>query len=152
MAILRESLKWAILLGVLTSMGLCIGSDIYRVTRGPRKPASLVNYYAVWDTQLRHDAEPGRGVFLKFDAFSERTMEEAFAQTIYYRGVYALYPLPVLVTQSDVVVNEGKDFLAHNSYPSDQWLMDHGVGSVLMIGMDGRRKQPYVESVHWLGN
>ena len=120
--------------------------------RGPRKPASLVNYYAVWDTQLRHDAEPGRGLFLKFDGFSQGTLGEAFAQTIYYRGVYALYPAPVLATEPEVVVNEGKDFLAHNYCPSDQWLMDHGVGSILTIGMDGRRKQPYVESVRWLGN
>jgi hypothetical protein len=152
MAKWSETLKWAIRLGVLTSMGLCIGSDIYRVNTGPRRPAALVWFYGAWDASLRRATEDGRGVFLKFDGFSEGTLSEAFAQTIYYRGVYALYPMPVLVTGNDVVVNEGKNILAHNSLPDDQWLLDHRVGAVMTIGFDGNKRQPYVESVRWLGN
>jgi hypothetical protein len=133
-------------------MGLSIGSDIYQVTKGPRPPAGLIRFYAAWDGTLRLATQTGRGVFLKFDGFSGGTLQEALAQTIYFRGVYGIYPLPVLVTTDDVIVGEGKDFLIRNSYPNDQWLINHGVGSVLTIGFDARKRQPYVESVRWLGN
>lgn len=148
---LVTALKWVIPIAVITSMGLCIGSDLYRV-HGPRAPVKLVKIYGYWDSQLRDKSMPGRGVFLKFEGYSRGDLTEAYAQSIYYRGVYAMYPLPVLVTEPNVVVNEGKDFLQDNSYPSDQWLVDHGVGSVLTIGFDERAGLPFTMAVQWLGN
>ena len=147
-----ESLKWLIRLGVLTSMGLCIGSDIYRVTAGPRRPGNLLQFYSFWDAQLRRATPNGRGLFIKFDQFPTGTRSQAFAQTIYYRGVYVLYPLPVFVTGQKVIVNGGKEILAQNSYPSIEWLVDHHVGSVMTIGYDETKGQPYVESVRLLEN
>jgi hypothetical protein len=147
-----QSLTWLIRLAVLTSMGLCIGSDIYRITAGPRRPVNLVKFYGAWDDALRHATQNGRGLFIKFDRFPGGTRSEAFAQTIYYRGVYVLYPLPVVVTGQNVAVNQGKQILADNSCPSVQWLADHRVGSVMTVAYDEARGQPYVESVQWVGN
>ena len=144
-------MKWLIRVAVIASMGLCIGSEIY-LNNGPRSSDRLVRVYDYWDTTLRKKAEPGRGVFVRFNNFPSGNFGEAYAQSIYYRAVYALYPLPVVVTRPGVVVNEGKDFLKDNTYPSEQWLADHGVGSVFTVRFEPKMDRPFltVESVQWL--
>ncbi len=132
-------------------MGLCIASEIY-LENGPRSSEGLIRIYNYWDTTLRSKAKPERGVFLRFVDFPAGNLGEAYAQSIYYRAVYALYPLPVVATRPGIVVNEGKDFLKDNSYPSERWLTDHGVGTILTVRYEPRMDRPFlaVQSAQWL--
>jgi len=128
-------------------MALSIGFDVYRELwlAGPTRINST---YATWDGLIQHGAGPGRGVFLKFENFKGDAL--GYTTNIYFRAVYILYPQPVLVAPPDVVVNNAPQLIADNSYPNEQWLIDHGVGSIMFIDFDGFRKRPFVRGVQWL--
>ncbi len=129
-------------------MGLCIGFDVYRQL-DLAGPAHLNQSYARWDGIIRNAAEPGRGVFLKFVNF--RGKSAGFTTNIYFRAMYALYPRPVLVAEPGVIVNKPFQLLQANSYPSERWLWDHGVGSIIVVDFDPVRMQPFIREVKWLG-
>jgi hypothetical protein len=141
-------LKWLGGIIVVTSMGLCIGFDVDRefYLRGPDH---LNQSYARWDAFIRNGAAPGRGLFLRFINF--HGPQAGFATNIYFRAVYALYPRPVLVAKPGVVVNKPFQLVDGNSYPSENWLRERGVGSILVVDYDPVRKQPFVAGVKWLG-
>ncbi len=133
---------------MVASIGMCIGFDIDRqfYLRGPR----LLNQSLVdWDRYIHTETTPGRGVFLKFLNFHGQSRQ--WAARIYFRAVYLLYPQPVLVTGPSVVVNNAPQILQDNSYPSDQWLMDRGVGSIVVVDFDPLKNRPVVLAVKWLG-
>jgi hypothetical protein len=127
---------------------LCIGYDVNRQFVDDALP-KLSQPYALWDGWLEQATAPGRGIFLKFDGFPERWA--GYAQNIYFRAVYFLYPQPVLVSGPTATINKGQDLLKNNSLPSDQWLLDHGVDSVMSIVMDPKHDVPVVREVRWLG-
>jgi hypothetical protein len=132
--IFSQSMRWLMVIAAAASMGLCIGNASRFRAQNFQAPEQLERVYGYWDGVLRKDPEPGRGIFLKFVNFPEGIPGQAFAQSVYFRAVYTLYPLPVLATGANVVVNEGKDLLKDNFYPNDQWLRDHGVGTVVDVG------------------
>jgi hypothetical protein len=56
---------------------------------------------------------------------------------VYYRTGYALYPRRIYVAPADQVVNDGRDILRVEFSPSQEWLQEHDVRSVLTLGSDG---------------
>jgi len=88
-------------------------------------------------------------VFLKFDGFNKA--DAGYAQNIYFRGVFVLFPRPLLVSDPHARINNGYDLLKNNWYPSDPWLAEQGVGSVLTVQMDRDRNLPITEALRWLG-
>jgi hypothetical protein len=133
---------------VITSIGMCIGFDIYRefYQRGP----SLMNQsYVQWDGYIHKETTPGRGLFLRFLNFHGQSRQ--WAARIYFRAVYLLYPQPVLVTKPDVIVNTAPQLLEGNSPPDDQRLIDRGVGSIVVVDFDPLKMKPFVFAVKWLG-
>lgn len=129
-------------------MGLCIGFDVYRQF-DLAGPEHLNESYAQWDGFIRNGAEPGRGVFLKFFNFQGKSA--GFTTNIYFRAVYVLYPRPVLVAEPGVVVNKPLQLLEANSYPSERWLWNHGVGSIIVVDFNPVSMQPFIRGVKWLG-
>jgi len=105
--------------------------------------------YSKWDAWLENALEPGRGIFLDFPNFPKASA--GYAQDIYFHAIYVLYPRPVLVSDPGVTINSAWDILANNTYPSERWLLDWHVGSVMSVEMDKKQKLPVVKSVHWLG-
>lgn len=144
----RAVLKWSLLVLVLTSIGLCIGYDVTRLFV-LKKPTNLARPYAQWDSWLVNAAVPGRGLFLKFDDFPPGAA--GYAQNIYYRAVYDLFPQPCLVTGPGNKISDGRDLLKLNDYPSEQWLRSQNVDSIMTIKMDKKSNLPIVENVRWLG-
>ncbi|MGD0139342.1 MAG: hypothetical protein ABSD28_10730 [Tepidisphaeraceae bacterium] len=144
----QETLKWSLRIVVLTSMGLCIGIDVNRLFV-KQALSKLSDPYALWDGWLEQATAPGRGIFLKFDDFPES--RAGYAQNVYFRAVYFLYPQRVLVSGPSATLNRGQDLLKNNSLPSDQWLLDQGVYSVMSIVMDPKHDVPVVRDVRWLG-
>jgi hypothetical protein len=144
----RETLKWLLRIVVLTSMGLCIGFDANRVffTEGLAK---ISGSYALWDGWLEEAADSGRGIFLKFEDFPDRWA--GYTQNIYFRAVYVLYPRRVLVSGHSTTVNKWRELLENNALPSDEWLRDQGVDSVMTIELDPNHHVPLVRDVRRLG-
>jgi hypothetical protein len=142
-------LRWVGGLVILTSIGLCIGFDVYRefYVQGP---ARLNELYGRWDRLIRSGAAPGRGVFLKFINFPRKSA--GFTTNIYFRAVYVLYPQPVVVAKPEVVVNKPLELLAGNYFPDERWLRDRGVGSIVVVDFDPVREQPFIAGIKWLGN
>jgi hypothetical protein len=140
-------LPWVGGIVVLASIGICIGFDVYRqfYLRGPQ----LLNQSFVdWDRYIHTETTPGHGVFLKFINFHDQARQ--WTARIYFRAVYLLYPEPVLATGPSVVVNSAPQLLQDNSYPSDQWLRDRGVGSIVVVEFDPLKNRPFVLAVKWL--
>ncbi len=134
---------------VVISLICCIWSDVYREYFDP-KTWNNRKGYALWEYWLEKSTAPGRAIFIHFD-FSDRGRNAGFAQTIYYLGVYDLYPQRALVADPAVLINDGHDILHNNSNPNDPWLLDHGVGSIMSVIMDPHRNLPVVNSVRFLG-
>jgi hypothetical protein len=144
----RRILRWLGGVVVVTSVGMCIGFDIYRqfYLGGPeRLKQSIVD----WDGYIHKESTPGRGVFLKFLNFHDQARQ--WTARIYFRAVYSMYPQPVLVTGPSGVVNTAPQLLEDNSYPSDQWLIDRGVGSIVVVDFDPLKNRPFILAVKWLG-
>jgi len=133
---------------VIVSIGTCIGYDIDRLFI-LKKPGRLAETYPVVDGWMTYAATPTRGVFLKFDGFNKA--DAGYAQNIYFRGVFVLFPRPLLVSDPHARINNGYDLLKNNWYPSDPWLAEQGVGSVLTVQMDRDRNLPITEALRWLG-
>lgn len=145
----QQILKWSLRIIILTSIGLCIGFDINRLFV-LKKPDKLAHPYALWDGWIENATAPGRGLFLTFDSFPPRGA--GFAQNIYYRAVYVLYPRPLLAAGPGTKISDGNELLKHNEYPGDQWLLKQGVDSVMTIRMDPRQNLPVVAGVRWFGD
>jgi hypothetical protein len=129
-------------------MGLCIGFDADRLLM-KQALSRLSEPYALWDGWVAKATAPGRGIFLKFEDFPQS--KAGYAQNIYFRAVYSLYPQRALVSDPSATINNARDLLKNNSLPSDRWLLDHGVGSVMTIVMDPDRHLPVIRDVRWLG-
>ncbi|HEY1923128.1 MAG TPA: hypothetical protein VGG44_10300 [Tepidisphaeraceae bacterium] len=143
----RRILGWLGGIVVAMSVGLCIGFDVHRQFY-LRMPGLLNQSLADWDGYIRKETTPGRGVFLKFLNFHDQSRQ--WSARIYFRAAYLLYPQPVLVTGPSVVVNTAPQLLQDNSYPSDRWLIDRGVGSIVVVDFDPLKNRPFVLAVKWL--
>jgi hypothetical protein len=141
-------LKWSLRILVIASIGLCIDSDMNRLFV-LKKPDRIAAPYKLWDGWITSAAR-GRGLFLKFDQFPPRAA--GYAQNIYYRAVYVLFPRPLLVAGPATKVTNGNELLKENEYPGDQWLRSQGVDSVMTIQMDDVQGLPVVSGVRWLGD
>jgi hypothetical protein len=129
-------------------MGLCIDSDMNRLFV-LKKPDRIAEPYKLWDGWIASAAAPGRGLFLKFDNFPPKGA--GYAQNIYFRAVYVLFPRPLLAAGPSTKLSNGDELLKNNEYPGDQWLRSQGVDSVMTIQMDEVRGLPVVSEVRWLG-
>jgi hypothetical protein len=141
----QKILNWGLRIAVLASLACCICSNIYRELYDV-KTINNRKGEALWQAYLEDATNPGQNIFLKFD-YGEHGENAAFAQTIYFLGVYRLYPRRPLVADPSVMINDGHDILRNNDLPDDQWLRDHGVGSVMSIIMSQRQNLPYVKFV-----
>jgi hypothetical protein len=141
-------LKWSLRILVLASIGLCIDFDVNRLFV-LKKPDRIAAPYKLWDGWITDATAPGRGLFLKFDHFPPGAA--GYAQNIYFRAVYVLYPRPLLVAGPSIKLSNGDELLKNNEYPGDQWLRSQGVDSVMTIQMDPVRVLPVVSEVRWLG-
>jgi hypothetical protein len=61
---------------------------------------------------------------------------ESYAEFYYYRISYALYPRRLYVAPPDKVINNGSDIRRTEFRPSQQWLREQDVRSVLIFGGD----------------
>jgi hypothetical protein len=142
------SLRRLMQVAVVISLICCIWSDVYREFFDP-STSNNRRGYALWEYWLEESTIPRHAIFLQFD-FPDKNKNAAFAQTIDYVGTYHLYPQPVLVADPSVLINDGHDILRNNSTPSDSWLRDHGVGSVMSVIMDPQKNLPFVKSIRFL--
>jgi hypothetical protein len=138
-------LGWLLQIAVAVSLACCIWSNVYRElfdikTSNNRKGEAL------WEAFIADSTPPGQGIFFKYE-FGDRGENAAFAQTIYFLGVYRVYPRRVLVADPAVMINDGHNILKNNTYPSDPWLREQGISSVLSVIMSARQNLPYVKSV-----
>lgn len=140
-------LQWLGGLVIVTTMGLCIGTDVNREFYA-RWPTRLNQRYEQWDALFKSGTAPGRGVFLKFVNFPKNA--GGFTANVYFRAVYLLYPEPVLVAEPGVVINGAMQLLEGNSIPDERSLRDRGVGSIVVLRLAGM--QPIIAQVKWLGD
>jgi hypothetical protein len=144
----QEILKWCLRILILASIGLCIDFDMNRLFV-LKKPDRIAEPYKLWDGWIASAAAPGRGLFLKFDQFPPKAA--GYAQNIYFRAVYVLFPRPLLAAGPSTKLSNGNELLKNNEYPGDQWLRSQGVDSVMTIQMDEVHGLPVVSEVRWLG-
>jgi hypothetical protein len=144
----RTALKWGLRLLIVYSLYLVINSDVNRLFV-LKKPDRIAEPYALWDNWITGATAPGKGLFLTFDHFPPGGA--GYAQNIYFRAVYVMYPLPLLVTGPGTNIKNGDELLQKNNYPGDDWLLSQGVDSVMTIRIDPKRKLPVVSDVRWLG-
>jgi hypothetical protein len=142
-------LKWSLRILVVASIGLCIKFDFNRLFV-LKKPDRIAEPYKLWDGWITDAAAPGRGLYLKFDQFPIKAA--GYAQNIYFRAVYVLFPRPLLAAGPSTKLSNGDELLKNNEYPGDQWLKSQGVDSVMTIQMDRALGLPVVSEVRWLGN
>jgi hypothetical protein len=141
----RWILRWLGGIVVVISLGLCVGVDIRREFF-ERWPDRLRQKYEQWDGVFRSGDKSGRGVFLKFVNFPKNA--GGFTANVYFRAVYVMYPRPVLVAEPGVTINGTMQLLDGNSIPEERSLRDRGVGSIVVLRLEGMR--PVVERVKWL--
>ncbi|HEY1923127.1 MAG TPA: hypothetical protein VGG44_10295 [Tepidisphaeraceae bacterium] len=138
-------LRWVGGFIIAISLGLCIGADVHREFF-ERWPNRLTEKYKQWDALMESGASRDRGVFLKFVGFPKNA--GGFTANVYFRAVYALYPRPVVVVEPGVTINGTMQLLAGNSIEDEQALRDRGVGSIVVLRLEGMR--PVIDRVKWL--
>jgi hypothetical protein len=119
---------WLASAAMLGSAAVAIGLDVHkRFVIHQFKQRQLG--CAQTDAMLRK-ASQGRGLFLRFSGQFRGTWKN-FPCGAYYRAVYLLYPLPVLVGEPSQLINphDGAEQIrqAANFDPDGAWLLRHGV-------------------------
>lgn len=102
--------------------------------------------YTDWDRAVT-TAAGGQGIFLHFGSLTGAN-EETYS-TFYFRGTYAVYPLPVGVAHEGVVINTWRDIMNANFQPDDAWLKEHHLGSMLSIAFD---ESQFTYQLHRVGD
>jgi hypothetical protein len=95
----------------------------------------IMSRYGRVDEQLTQAAH-GQGLYLRFTNFQGEIA--GYVTNFYFRAVYILYPQPVLVGDPSVVASLPYKVLAGNFDPTDQWLLQHNIHTVLTYHYDGR--------------
>ena len=72
--------------------------------------------------------------FVGFDAANPAHRE--FAQQLYYRASYALWPRRMYVAPGDRVINTGAELLRIDFTPDPRWLRDYGVHTTIEFVSD----------------
>jgi hypothetical protein len=72
--------------------------------------------------------------FIGFDATNAADCE--FAQRVYYRACYALWPRRMYLAPADHVVNNGADLLRTDFAPDARWLRDQEIHAVIEFVRD----------------
>ena len=81
------------------------------------------------------DQTASGNVLLKLAGYAKTNpVVENSLSFIYYRTSYALYPRRLYVAPADKVINNGLDIMRIELSPSQQWLQEHDVRSVLTFG------------------
>jgi hypothetical protein len=90
-------------------------------------PPPVMEQYLRLDARVNELAGSGNlfARFVGFDATSAADLE--FAQQLYYRVCYALWPRRMYVAPAERVVNTGAELLRIDFTPDPRWLSDHGV-------------------------
>lgn len=118
----------------ILSLGGALGFDIAdRFVL--RRPEIFMRQYARVDKELTLAAH-GQGLYLRFSNFLGEIA--GFSTNFYFRAVYILYPQPVLVGDPSVVASFPDQVVANNFEPTDQWLFQHGIHTVLTYHYNGR--------------
>jgi hypothetical protein len=128
--------NWAVLVVMLGSACVCVGLDIQRrfISSGA---INATRRFVVTDKTLA-DAAKGGPVGLQFINSDGGTRQFA-----YFRAVYDLYPLPVVIVNGDDVVFDARqipDEIVH----SGDWWREHGVKTIVTV--DQARNSWEVES------
>ncbi len=83
------------------------------------------------------DQTASGNVLLKLAGYAKTNpVVENSLSFVYYRTSYALYPRRLYVAPADKVINNGLDIMRIEFSPSQQWLQEHDVRSVLTFGND----------------
>jgi hypothetical protein len=96
------------------------------------------------DEQLDRIADrTGDGnVMLKLAGYAKTNpVVENSLSYIYYRTSYALYPRRLYIAPAEQVINNGWDIMQIAFSPSQQWLQEHDVRSVLTFGNDNAGRE-----------
>jgi len=126
------------------SVGASVGVDITR-RFVQRYEAMIASRFATMNGELTASAR-GDGLYLRFTNFQSDATAE-FAQNLYQQAVYLMYPHKVLVGDPAAVATTPYQVLAGNFEPTDQWLLLHGVHTLLSCHIDGTRLLTYAHRV-----
>jgi len=126
------------------SVGASVGIDITR-RFVQRFQEIIASRYATVDEDLTAAAR-GDGLYLRFTKFQSDDAAD-LALTLYEEAVYLLYPHTVLVGDPSAVATTAYLVLAGNFEPTDQWLLQHGIHTVLSCQIDHDRLRTYVHRV-----
>lgn len=95
------------------------------------RPLPISASWAEMDAELA-SLPSGGNLLVQFTGFSADDLAgRFFAEFIYYRSVYLLYPRRVYLCPTDRAVNNGEQILAVRFKPDDIWLRGHDVRWVL---------------------
>ena len=126
------------------SVGASIGIDLTgRFVQSHQE--TITSRYAMVDGQLTASAR-GDGLYLRFTNFHSDAIAE-FALNLYFRAVYLLYPRTVLAGDPTAVASFPYQLLAGNFEPTDAWLLEHGIHTMLIYHIDRNVLLAYVHHV-----
>jgi hypothetical protein len=77
-------------------------------------------------------------VLLRIQPGPDRASAEPFAEMIYYRATYTVYPRRVYGGGASDVINNGRDLLSVSFSPDERWLDEHRVATTITFRVDER--------------
>jgi hypothetical protein len=131
---LKQQASWAKVavclaaIAMLSSAAVAISLDVYN--RFVTDQFKQLHLGCTQTDEALHRASQGHGLFLRFTG-NFRSLPENLPCGVYFRAVYLLYPLPVLVGEPSQLINphDGAELIrqAGNFDPDAAWLLRHGV-------------------------
>jgi hypothetical protein len=116
------------------AVALCIGISVYATLNdrfgNDRRPRELKLYGGLDKlfSQIRQQQTP---IFLKFGKLSGKDI--GFASTVYFRSIFDMFPVPVLVGDPSDPIFFVEDILRINLDHGDDWLAGRHVGIALSV-------------------
>jgi len=125
---LRQNLPIILAVLVLVSMASADVLDWRR--RNTEDYYKYMNAKNAWDEYYTRAAN-GKGLFLRFENFEGPLRGQTTSE--YFRAVYLLYPGPVFASHDGVCINNAEQLLGANFQPDHQWMVDRGIGGILIV-------------------
>jgi len=113
----------------------------HRVTQKTRdwiagRPEAAVQTLHGYDTNFLQVAGDGNLAIRFLNLNANNPEHVKFAQLMFCRGGYALYPRRAWVVPEGTVVNGGREAIEARFSPSPQWLHDHNVRNIIEVDTD----------------
>jgi hypothetical protein len=137
----RGALTLAVVLTVLHLAYVNIRSDAFArtilpPTFGGAAPREIAMYAEI---DRLFEAITAKGnVLLRVQPGPNRASAEQFAEMVYYRAVYAIYPRRVYGGRASDVINNGQELLNVSFSPDERWLDEHRVATTITFRVDER--------------